>query len=402
MLSNRVKQLAPSPTIAMATKAKEMIASGIKVIDLSLGDPVLDPSYCVPQHIKDAAIDALNNKMISYTASAGLPELRQAIVDSIKRYNGLEYSIKDVSVGSGAKQLIFNSFLATINHGDEVILPCPAWVSYYDVATMFGAKCVKVHTLMENDLKITPKELEAVITPKTKWLVINSPSNPTGAIYTKEELKGIADVLLKYPNILVMSDDIYQHLIFDQDMKFYNILMVEPLLRSRTIIIDGVAKSHGMTGWRIGYGISSNIELISKINNVQSQSTSNACTIAQYAAIAALKDDNQTAKLFIKNIAKRKKIFIDGITDSRVKMNDPKGAFYVFAMIEDLIGKKWNDIVIESDSVFCELALNQYHVALAAGSSFGMDGYFRASLASSAEDIKTGAEKLNQFCKKIK
>lgn len=386
----------------MANRAKEMIAAGIKVIDLSLGDPVLDPLYTIPEHIKAATIDALNNKMISYTISAGITELRQAVVDSIKRHNGLDYVAKDVTVGAGAKQIIFNAFLATIDEGDEVILPCPAWVSYNDIAILFGGKCVKVATSLQNGFKITPEELEAAITPRTKWLVINSPSNPTGSIYTKDELAALAKVLMAHEQVMVMSDDIYQHLMFDPNEKFWNLAMVEPALKDRTLIVDGLAKSHGMTGWRIGYGICSNQELISKMNNVQSQSTSNACTLAQYASVAALGDDNATAREFVKNTIERKDIFIQGMGDPRVKVNDPKGAFYVFASIEDLIGKEWNGQKIDSDLTFCELALNNCQVALAAGSGFGLGGHFRASLASATDDIREGAKRLKEFFAQIK
>ena len=402
ILSNRVKTLEPSATVAIFTQAKEMISKGINVIDLSLGDPVLDPNYKIPEHIKKSAIDALNNKKISYTTPSGLPELRQAIADSIKKYNGIDYSVKDIIVSTGAKQSIFNAFLASINEGDEVILPCPSWVSYKDIVKLFGGVVKDVKTSIDNDFKITPTQLEDAITPKTKWLLINSPSNPTGSIYTKEELSEIAKVLHKYPNVFVMSDDIYQNIIFEQGCKFTNIVMVDETLKDRVLIIDGISKSHGMTGWRIGYGVSSNKDLISKMGEVQSQSISSACALSQYTAITAIKDDREDAKHFSDELYKKKELFISKITDDRIKINNPKGAYYVFVSIEGIIGKKFNGTLIDSCSSFCSIVLENLHIALTPGIAFGTPNHFRASLSASPEDVDKGASILNDMFSQIK
>ena len=400
--ADRVKSLKPSQTIIVATKAKQMKRDGVDVVDLSLGDPILDPDYPLPECVKEAGIEAISQSKTSYTAADGIPELRKAIVEKMKRDSNLDYEIENVTVGCGAKQMIFNSLLATINHGDEVVLGAPYWVSYCDIVELFGGKPVVIETALKDSFKITAEELEAAITEKTKWFIINSPVNPTGAVYTKHELQAIADVLLKHPHVNIMSDDIYEYLLLDDDVKFFNIVSVEPKLKDRTVIVNGTAKSHAMTGWRTGYVVA-NKEMVKVLGKLQSQSTTNACTISQYATIAALKDGSKSSLSVVPKIKEKREIVLDLF--AKVEGLDafkPSGAFYVFSSIERLIGKTYKGEVINSCGDFCRLLIDEYYVAVTPGAAFGSKNHFRLSLSASENDVRRGAERICEFVSLIK
>ncbi len=391
---NRVK---PSPTIAVSTKAAELKAAGRDVIGLGAGEPDFD----TPDNIKDVAIQAIKDGKTKYTAVDGTPELKKAICVKFKRENGLSYEPNQITVNSGAKQTIYNAFVATLNPDDEVIIPTPYWVSYPDMAILAGGTPVFAKATMAENFKLQPDVLEAAITDKTKWVILNSPSNPSGAAYSADEMKALTDVLVKYPHVWIMSDDIYEHIVYD-GFKFVTPAQVEPKLFDRCLTINGVAKAYAMTGWRIGFA-GGPVELINAIRKVQSQSTSNPCSISQAAAVEALLGTQSF-------LSERAEVF-KGRRDMVVKMlNDvegitcpiPEGAFYVYPSIADLIGKKTPEgKVIESDLDFCSYILEAEGVAAVHGEAFGLSPHFRVSYATSDEALIEACKRIKKACEAL-
>ncbi|NBT52307.1 MAG: pyridoxal phosphate-dependent aminotransferase, partial [Marivivens sp.] len=386
------------PTIAMTTKAQELKAAGRDVIGLSAGEPDFD----TPQNIKDAAISAINAGKTKYTAVDGIPELKQAICDKFRRENGLSYEPAQVTVGTGGKQVLYNAFMATLNEGDEVVIPAPYWVSYPDMVLLGGGTPVIVECTLENQFKLTAEQLEAAITPETKWFLFNSPSNPSGAGYSWDELKALTDVLMRHPHVWVMTDDMYEHLVFD-DFKFCTPAQVEPGLYDRTLTVNGVSKAYAMTGWRIGYAAGPE-ELIKGMRKVQSQSTSNPCSISQWAAVEALNgpqgyiEDNKA--LF----QRRRDLVVGMLNDAKgVNCPTPEGAFYVYPDISACIGKtSAAGTLIDTDEAFANALLEETGVAVVFGSAFGLSPNFRISYATSDEALAKACTRIQQFCEGLR
>ncbi|MBY0408286.1 MAG: pyridoxal phosphate-dependent aminotransferase, partial [Rickettsiales bacterium] len=378
IIADRLSRVKPSPTLVVTAKAAELKAAGKPVIGLGAGEPDFD----TPQHIKDAAIKAINEGQTKYTPVSGTPALKKAISDKFKRENGLEYATNQVLAGVGAKQVIFNALLATVNPGDEVIIPAPYWVSYPDMVLFAEGSPIVVKSKEEDGFKLSPEALDKAITPKTRWLILNSPSNPTGAAYTKAELRALADVLLKHPHVWIMADDIYEHLNYD-GFQFHTIAQVEPKLYPRTLTVNGVSKAYSMTGWRIGYAGGPK-ELIAAISDIQSHSTSNPCSISQAASVAALNGDQTFLNDWRNSFAQRRNLVVDALNKiDGITCQKPEGAFYVFPSIKGLLGKKTpQGKTIETCNDFCDYLLDEGLVAAVAGSAFGMGGYFRISYAT--------------------
>ncbi len=391
LLSKRVFTLKPSPTIAMSDKANKMKAEGIDIINLSLGEPDL----ATPTKALGFSQQALNTGKTKYTAIDGTPSLKKAIQTKFKVENNLDFELKEIFVSSGAKQAIFNAFMASLNLGDEVIMPAPYWVSYSDVVELFEGKPVVVTTKPENHFKITPDELQNAITSKTKWLILNSPSNPTGEVYFFEELKAIADVLMEHPHVYVMSDDIYEHLIFDE-LKFCNILNAEPRLAERVFVVNGVSKSYSMTGFRIGYGAMKNPAFIKAVVNIQSQSTSNASSISQEGALGALTECSKFPAEMREIMQKRRDFMFDAISKIKgLTITKPSGAFYLFIGVAELYGKQTPEgPVLQNDGDVANYLLMQGKVATVPGSAFGYPDFIRISYATSLELLTEGATRI--------
>ena len=393
-LSATLSRVKPSPTIAVTTKAAELKAAGRDVIGLGAGEPDFD----TPQNIKDAGIAAINAGKTKYTPVDGIPELKAAICAKFKRDNGLDYTPQQVSVGTGGKQILYNALVATLNPGDEVLIPAPYWVSYPDMVLLAGGEPVIAQASLEADFKLTPEQLEAAITPKTKWMIFNSPSNPTGAGYSREELQGLTDVLMRHPHVWVMTDDMYEHLAYD-GFEFCTPAEIEPALYERTLTCNGVSKAYAMTGWRIGYAAGP-VELISAMRKIQSQSTSNPCSVSQWAAVEALNGPQDFLPVNNAVFVRRRDLVvsmlsaIDGIT-----CPVPEGAFYVYPSISGLIGKTSPaGTVIENDEVFATALLEEANVAVVFGAAFGLSPNFRVSYATSDEALKTACERIQTFC----
>ena len=396
IVSNSLKRIKPSPTITVAQKARELKAAGKDVIGLGAGEQDFD----TPDNIKRAAIEAINKGDTKYTAVDGTPVLKKAIVNKFKKENNLDYLPEQISVGTGGKQIIFNAILATVNLGDEVIIPAPYWVSYPDIVLLAGGRPKIVKCSEKNQFKITPDELKKNITDKTKWLIINSPSNPTGFGYTQKELEDLGEILKKNKNVLILSDDIYEHITYD-NFKFFTMAQIKEL-KDRTLTMNGVSKSYAMTGWRIGYGAGIT-EIIKAMAKLQSQSTSNPSSISQAAAVEALNGSqdfilkrNQSFKVrrdFIVEALNK----IDGITCLK-----PNGAFYVFPNCSKCFNKKdKTGKIINNDSDFVSSLLETYQVAVVQGSAFGLGGYFRISYATSMDNLKKALDRIFNFCKSL-
>lgn len=393
-IATRLSRIKPSPTVAVTTKARELIATGRDVISLSAGEPDFD----TPKHIKEAARTAMERGETKYTAVPGTLELRQAIVNKLKRDNDLDYSVNQISVGCGGKQNIYNAMMATLDKGDEVIIPAPYWVSYPDITLLAEGTPVFVNCPLEKNFKLTPEDLEAAINPKTKWLILNSPSNPTGVVYTHEEMKALTNVLLRHEHVWVMSDDIYEFLVFD-DSKFVTPAQVEPALIGRILTLNGLSKAYSMTGWRVGYAAGPD-EIIKAMNSIQSQSTTHTSSISQAAAVAALTGPHDF-------IAKQNKIFVER-RDLVVSMlnkaeglscTTPDGAFYVYPSCEELIGKKSpNGDVLETDEDVVAYFLESEGVAAVHGTAFGLSPHFRVSYASSTELLTKACTRIQRAC----
>jgi len=393
-LSKTLDRVKPSPTIAVTTLAGELKAKGMDVIGLGAGEPDFD----TPQNIKDAAVTAIAAGKTKYTAPDGIPELKQAICDKLKRDNGLEYTPAQISVGTGGKQTLYNAFMATLNEGDEVIIPAPYWVSYPDMVLLGGGTPVAVEATLENNFKITAEQLEAAITPKTKWFIFNSPSNPTGAGYSADELKKLTDVLLKHPHVWIMTDDMYEHLAYD-DFKFATPAEVEPKLYDRTLTCNGVSKAYAMTGWRIGYAAGPE-NVIKAMRKVQSQSTSNPCSISQWAAVEALNGTQHFLPEHNVVFKRRRDMVVDMLNAiDGVTCPTPEGAFYVYPNIAGLIGKTTpKGTVIENDEAFSTALLEDKGVAVVFGAAFGLSPNFRVSYATSDENLKEACTRIQTFC----
>ena len=397
MQSLSLKRVKPSPTIAMTTLAQELKAQGRDIISLSAGEPDFD----TPEHIKRAAAAAIAAGKTKYTAPDGMPELKQAICKKFSRENALEYSPSQISVGTGGKQTLFNAFMATLNAEDEVIIPAPYWVSYPDMVLLAGGTPVVVATDVKDNYKLTAKALRAAITENTKWFIFNSPSNPTGAGYTAPELKALTDVLLDFPDVMVMSDDMYEHLTYD-GFKFVSPAQVEPRLYARTLTCNGVSKAYAMTGWRIGYAAGPEA-LIAAMRKVQSQTTSNPCSISQWAALEALEgpqaflQDNQTLFKGRRDLVVAGLNAIEGIT-----CPIPEGAFYVYPSIAGLIGKTTpSGKVIATDEDFAIAVLEDTGVAAVFGAAFGLSPNFRISYATSESQLSEACARIAQFCDRL-
>jgi len=394
ILAKRLSAIKPSPTIAVTTKAAELKAQGLDVIGLGAGEPDFD----TPDHIKAAGKAAIDKGETKYTPPNGTPALRKAIVAKFKRENGLDYKPEQVTVGVGGKQVIFNAFLATVQEGDEVIVPAPYWVSYPDIALLFGGKPVFITCGENARFKLSPEALAAAITPKTKWLVLNSPSNPTGAAYTRDELRALADVLLKNPHVWVMTDDIYEHLTYD-GFKFATLCEVEPKLMDRTLTLNGVSKAYAMTGWRMGYACGP-VELIKAMNMIQSQSASHPTSITQAATVAAL--DGPMDFLAPRNEAfrQRRDMVVKMLNEAKgITCQTPEGAFYVYPSCAGTIGKTTpKGRKINNDTDFVEALLDEGLVAAVQGAAFGLSPYFRISYATSTDALQKACKRIQEFC----
>jgi aspartate aminotransferase len=396
-IAKKLSNIKPSATLAVTSKALELKAKGIDIISLGAGEPDFDTH----ETIKDAAIEAINSGFTKYTAVSGIKELKEAIREKFQRDNNLTFDLDQITVGNGAKQLIYNAFMATIDPDDEVIIPAPYWVSYPDMVELCDGKPVIVECTKEQNYLLTATQLERAISYKTKWVILNSPSNPTGMTYSAEQLSDLLKVIAKFPNIMVLSDDIYEHVIYE-NFAVKTPAEVMPHLKDRILTINGVSKCYAMTGWRIGFA-GGNKALIKAMNVIQSQSTSNACSISQIASAVALNSDQNY-------IADRNKVFkerrdlsvevfnnIDGVSASK-----PSGAFYIFPNIDGLIGKKTKDGTIISDSsTFATILLEVANVAVVPGSAFGSENHFRISYALDTESLEEALRRIAKFCNEL-
>lgn len=398
ILAKRLSVIKPSPTIAVTTKAAELKAAGRDIIGLGAGEPDFD----TPDFIKDAATAAMKNGETRYTAVDGTPALKDAIIGKFKRENSLEYKRENITVGTGGKQVLYNALMASLNPGDEVIIPAPYWVSYPDMTLLAEGTPVFVKCPESNGFKLKADDLEKAITPKTKWLILNSPSNPTGAAYTREELKALTDVLLKHPHVWVMTDDIYEHLTYD-GFAFFTPAQVEPKLIDRTLTVNGVSKAYAMTGWRIGYAAGPK-ELIKAMAVIQSQSTSNPSSISQAAAVAALNGDQSFLQGWKDAYQKRRDLVVGMLNKAEgITCPKPEGAFYVYASCAGCIGTETPDgKIIENDTDFVSYLLESVGVACVQGEAFGLSPYFRISYATSDRALEDACARIQKACGALK
>ena len=389
IISNNLKRIKPSPTIAVTTKAREMRASGKDVIGLGAGEPDFD----TPDNIKEAAIEAIKKGDTKYTAVDGTPDLKKAIVEKFKRENNLNYTTDQITVGTGGKQVIYNTFMATLNKGDEVIIPAPFWVSYPDMVLLAGGTPKIIKCEEKDGFKLSAKKLEKAISKKTKWLILNSPSNPTGAGYTKKEIEDLSKVLLKHKKIFILSDDIYEHIRYE-GFNFFTIAQISKL-KERTLTMNGVSKSYAMTGWRIGYAAGPK-DIINAIRKIQSQSTSNPSSISQAAAVEALNGQQNFIKERAEAFKERRDFVVSSLNNIKgINCLIPNGAFYVFPSCKSLLNKKTK---LKTDTEFVQKLLEKSMVAVVQGSAFGLDGYFRISYATSMENLKKAITRIKDFC----
>jgi aspartate aminotransferase len=398
MLAARLSRIKPSPTMAVTQKAAELKAAGRNVIGLGAGEPDFD----TPEPVKQAAIQAIQTGKTKYTAVDGTPELKKAIQAKFKRENGLDYALDQICVSAGGKQVLFNAFLATVNPGDEVIIPAPYWVSYPDMVNLAEGTPVFITCAAEQNFKLRPADLEKAITPKTKWLILNSPSNPTGSAYSREEMKALTDVLMRHPHVYVITDDIYEHLVYD-GFEFCTPAQVEPKLYDRTLTVNGVSKSYSMTGWRIGYGAGPKA-LIKAMASIQGHSTTNPSSISQAAAVEALNGSQEFIKEWVESFRQRRDLVVGMLNQSTgLSCKSPQGAFYVYPSCAGLIGKKTPDgKVIQNDEDFVSYLLESEGVAAVQGSAFGLSPYFRISYATSAKALEDACQRIQRACASLK
>ena len=392
IISDSLKRIKPSPTIAVTQKARELRAAGKDVIGLGAGEPDFD----TPDNIKNAAIKAIKSGDTKYTAVDGTPALKKAIVDKFKRENKINYTTDQITVGTGGKQVLYNAFMATLNKGDEVIIPAPFWVSYPDMVLLAGGKPKIVKCTEKEGFKLTASKLKKAITKKTKWVILNSPSNPTGAGYSKKEIEDLARVLIRNKKVHILSDDIYEHIRYD-NFNFYTIAQ-NSKLKDRTLTMNGVSKSYAMTGWRIGYAAGPK-DIIKAIGKIQSQSTSNPSSISQAAAVEALNGNQGFIKKRSKAFKERRDFVVKSLNAIKgINCLTPNGAFYVFPSCRGLLNKKTK---IKTDTEFVQKLLEQSNVAVVQGSAFGLDGYFRISYATSMKNLKKAMERIKIFCESL-
>ncbi len=396
IISDSLKKIKPSPTIAVTQKARELKAAGKDVIGLGAGEPDFD----TPENIKQAAIKAINDGDTKYTAVDGTPALKKAIVEKFKKENNLNYTADQITVGAGGKHVIYNAMMATLNEGDEVIVPAPYWVSYPDIVLLAGGKPVVMECDEKQSFKINPSDLEKFITPKTKWIILNSPSNPTGACYSEKDIREIAKVLEKHTHVYILSDDIYEHVTYE-GFKFFTIAQIESL-KERVLTMNGVSKAYSMTGWRIGYAAGPK-EIIKAIAKIQSQSTTNPSSISQAASVEALSGTQDFIKKRADSFQERRDFVVKALNDiDGIECLNPDGAFYVFPSCKGLMGKKdANGKEIKSDTDFVQSLLENSGIAVVQGSAFGLEGFFRISYATSMDNLKKALEKISSFCKSL-
>ena len=390
LVASRLNKIQPSPTIAVTQKARDLKAQGKNVIGLGAGEP----DFNTPPHIIEAAKKALDNGMTRYTPINGIPGLVEAISKKFKHENDLDYGIEEIAVSCGGKQIIFNAFMATLDPNDEVIIPAPYWVSYPDIVLMFEGKPIVIECPVEVNFKITPEKLEAAITPRTKWLILNSPSNPSGTAYTYDDYKNLAEVLMKHPQVWILTDDIYEHVIYDE-FNFYTIAQVEPKLKTRTLTLNGFSKAYCMTGWRVGYAGGPK-ELIKSMTMVQSQSTTHIAAVSQAASIAALEGPQDFIKTNNNIFKKRRDLVVNMLNQvTGINCTKPNGAFYVYPSIKDTIGRKTPEgVIINTDEDFVTYILESQGVAAVHGKAFGLSPYFRISYATSTELLKEACHRI--------
>ena len=393
-LSQTLNRIKPSPTVAISNRAMELRAEGKDVIGLSVGEPDFD----TPVHIREAAKAAIDGGATRYTAVDGTPALKRAICAKFKRENGLDYQPGQISVGAGGKQILFNAFLASLDPGDEVVFAAPYWVSYPDMVLMGGGTPVVVATGIDSGFKMSAADLEAALTPRTKWVVINSPSNPSGGAYTAAELRALTDVIKRRPDVWVMSDDIYEHLVYD-DFEFFTPAQLEPELYDRTLTINGVSKAYAMTGWRIGYGAGP-VELIKAMATIQSQSTTNPSSVSQAAAVAALEGPQDFLEGWRESFRSRRDLVVGMLNQARgIRCASPEGAFYVYPSVAEAIGRTTpTGKVVASDTDFAAYLLEAEGVAIVPGAAFGLEPYFRISYAASTETLTEACERIQRAC----
>ena len=392
IISDSLKRIKPSPTIAVTQKARELRAAGKDVVGLGAGEPDFD----TPDNIKKAAIKAIKTGDTKYTAVDGTPALKKAIVSKFKRENKLNYSIDQITVGTGGKQVLYNAFMATLNKGDEVIIPAPFWVSYPDMVLLAGGKPKIVKCTEQEGFKLTAKKLKKAISKKTKWVILNSPSNPTGAGYSKKEIQELAKILIKNKNVYILSDDIYEHVKYD-NFNFFTIAQISKL-KNRTLTMNGVSKSYAMTGWRIGYAAGPE-DIIKAIRKIQSQSTSNPSSISQAAAVEALNGTQGFIKKRSNAFKQRRDFVVKSLNNIKgISCLTPNGAFYVFPSCKGLLNKKTK---LKTDTDFVQKLLEKSNVAVVQGSAFGLQGYFRISYATSMKNLKKAMERIKSFCESL-
>ena len=397
IVSNNLKRIKPSPTIAVTQKAKELKALGKDIIGLGAGEPDFD----TPDNIKQAAIKAIKDGDTKYTAVDGTPALKNAIIKKFKRENNLDYQIDQITVGTGGKQVIYNAMMATLNDGDEVIIPAPYWVSYPDIVLLAGGTPVILECNEKQGFKVNPSALEKSITKKTKWIILNSPSNPTGACYSEKDIKEIGKILEKHPHVFILSDDIYEHVMYG-NFKFFTIAQIDNL-KDRVLTMNGVSKAYSMTGWRIGYAAGPK-DIIKAIAKIQSQSTTNPSSISQAAAVEALNGVQDFIKDRAKSFQARRDFVVKALNAIEgIECLNPDGAFYVFPSCKGLIGKKDSKgKEIKKDIDFVQSLLENNGIAVVQGSAFGLEGFFRISYATSMENLKKALEKISSFCKSLR
>ena len=397
-LSKNLEKIAPSATVAMTQLARELKNEGKDVISLSAGEPDFD----TPNHIKSAAIDAINRGETKYTAVDGIDELKEAIVKKFKRDNDLNFSKENISVAPGGKPIIYNAMIATLNPGDEVIIPSPYWVSYPDIVKLAGGTPVIIETSIEDNFKITDTKLKQSITEHTKWIILNSPSNPTGEVYSQYELESLIDVLKQHPDIYILTDDIYEHLLYDRSKKFITIGQLDDEINTRTLTMNGVSKAYSMTGWRIGY-CGGPKTIIDAMRKLQGQSTSNPSSISQWAAVEALNGNQDFLKNWLESFEERRNKVFQMINSAKgLKCLKPKGAFYIYPSCEELIGKKTPEgKVINNDKDFAMNLLETKSISVVHGEAFGLSPYFRISYATSIEKLETACNRIIEFCDEL-
>ena len=396
IVSNSLKRIKPSPTLAVSQKVRELKSAGKDIIGLGAGEPDFD----TPENIKRAAIDSINRGETKYTTVDGTPKLKTAIVEKFKRENKLNYELNEISVGTGGKQIIYNAMMATVNAGDEVIIPAPYWVSYPDIVLLAGGNPIIIKCSENENFKITPEKLKNSITNKTKWLILNSPSNPTGSCYSENEIKSLAKVLIENKQVHILSDDIYEHITYSK-FKFFTIAQINEL-KDRTLTMNGVSKSYAMTGWRIGYGAGP-VEIIKAMAKIQSQSTTNPSSISQAAAVEALNGPQNFILERSKEFQERRDFVVKSLNEIKgLSCLNPDGAFYVFPNCSKCLNKKdKKGKLLKTDSDFVESLLENNGVAVVQGSAFGLEGYFRISYATSMQNLINALKRISEFCNSL-